>query len=204
MRLERTNFELIVQHHLEFVGYSPTSHLKWEGISTSFSKGIVFGFIGETHGAVVEKTKDETAPEIDGIVGVSSIAGIASRNGRFSTIRDVQFYPSLSTVVRKDDGKSTTVSAKGKNGIQLSGSSQIYPDADAVVVSAHAGSFLGRPNTPLTSTNVLIPDEIIRIPHHAWFPSEIFDHMVQANMNAPDARKHWTVPKFNPFISFWR
>lgn len=138
----------------------------------------------------------------DGIVGVASVAGIASRNGRVSSIGGIKFFPSMESVSSKDQRYyyPLTVSAE-KDGRYASGTVQVLPGY--VSTSARAG--YAPPNQKNPFQNDMFfqfqPQDMFNRNLESWFPKDMFQNFSPQ----PDVlRNGWFYPSFNPFVNFWR
>ncbi|KAI5634007.1 hypothetical protein NE865_13257 [Phthorimaea operculella] len=155
------------------------------------------------------------ASSTNSLIGVASVAGITSRNGRVSSVRGVKFFPGSSpefeyfnpleysngdvnsypfTVSTQRDGKFASVH-----------SSPGY-------ISASAGSGFGPPSTEYNPRNVgqqrslngfFYQPQTIFGPRQlqSWFPKDLFQGF---HPSAHEVRNGWLINNFNPFMNFWR
>ncbi|KAL0851532.1 hypothetical protein ABMA28_007321 [Loxostege sticticalis] len=156
--------------------------------------------------------------ESNGLYGVASIAGVASRNGRVSSLGGIQFYPGLdpSLTLTNNDGAGyyypLTVTKEG-DGKYASGSIQFYPGSVVVSSTARSGFPSDIKPLPLNINNRLFKDIMFQPlpdyfekarnvdPIEPWFLKNAFPF----SPPRPDvADNSWFYPTFNPFLNFWR
>ncbi|XP_028166945.1 uncharacterized protein LOC114357511 [Ostrinia furnacalis] len=155
--------------------------------------------------------------ESNGIFGVSSVAGIASRNGRVSSLGGIQIYPGLDQQITytSNDGAGyyypLTVTKEG-DGKYASGSIQLYPGSVVVSSTARSGYPSDIKALPLSINRPFkeflfqpVPDFFEKQrnidPIEPWFLKNMFPF----SPPRPDvAENPWLYPTFNPFLNFWR
>lgn len=146
----------------------------------------------------------------DGVYGIASISGVASRNGRVSSMSGVNFYPANnregSIVLAKSGNKlpEPITFSKEENGKYTSGTIKIGPGSVSV-------SSIARSGFPADSSSTLKLDDDMffsSIPSfHArslnpWFPNNI-NFMQPFRYNT--MRPSWAYPNYNPyFFNLWR
>lgn len=145
------------------------------------------------------------------MMGIASLAGIASRNGRLSSLTGVKLLPTMDSVSLSSDGAPffypLTVTKEG-DGKFASGSIQFFPGS--VMVSSSAKSGYGpelkswpKMDMPIATDVFLPPLDLFSSPRNLdpWFPKDIFKPIPPPQMPGLDT---WLYPRFNPFVNLWR
>lgn len=151
------------------------------------------------------------------ILGVASVAGVTSRNGRISTTGGIHFYRAPEgTIATNGDGYYNPLTfTKATNGKYASGSVQIHPGALGISSSAQAGyidpNFNPWPadqwrvqnqwplDWPMQNDQWPVQNQLYtpfgqRTP---WFK--------KVKIDLPQTRDvRWMYPSFNPFMNLWR
>lgn len=132
------------------------------------------------------------------LIGIASVAGIISRNGRVSSLGGIKMLPGKPITFTGDGMYYPLTVSTQKDGKYSSGSVQVYPGFASA--TARAGYALNQ-NEPAFNDVFIKPDMFTRNVG-PWFSKDLFRNFSPSKPNS--FKNTWLYPSFNPFMNYWR
>lgn len=133
------------------------------------------------------------------VIGMASVAGIISRNGRISSLGNMKIFSGKPITFTGDGMYYPLTVTSQEDGRYTSGSVQAYPGFASA--TARSG-YLPNQKEPLFNDHFIKPDMFTTRNVGPWFSKDLFTNFGPQKPNT--FKNTWFYPTFNPFMNYWR